>query len=343
MRVRLHLLFLLALIGFTASAHTVVERDGYYEVEHEWQYKGKDCSIILNISTNLYDYYRNDREHLAYYYQFEDGEVPPNYFSFMLSEYDRPVMHAIAEELSRFGTTEEDRIDLALSFVQSLPYAYDNDSKDADEYVRYPIETLVDGQGDCEDKVALLVALLYEMDADFVLLVLPEHMAVGVHLDEVDVGRYLWFHDKKYYFMETTMPNWQIGQVPEHYMTTEMEVVPVDDTPTLLMKGVHFDSQPTLVYEKANCSLKLDLHNLGPGKVTDVRLHVRIIEKGGRNRLLTDVSFVLDEMLEGEHRTDLLPFKSLIKENCVLVVELTGEEVAPQSYELNMEYSKIKR
>ena len=76
----------------------------------------------------------------------------------------------------------------------------DNDSKDADEYVRYPIETLVDGQGDCEDKVALLVALLYEMDADFVLLVLPEHMAVGVHLDEVDVGRYLWFHDKKYYF-----------------------------------------------------------------------------------------------------------------------------------------------
>jgi hypothetical protein len=47
--------------------------------------------------------------------------------------------------------------------------------------------------------------------------------------------------------------------------------------------------------------------------------------------------------LEGEHRTDLLPFKSLIKENCVLVVELTGEEVAPQSYELNMEYSKIKR
>ena len=201
----------------------------------------------------------------------------------------------------------------------------------------------MDGQGDCEDKVALLVALLYEMDADFVLLVLPEHMAVGVHLDEVDVGRYLWFHDKKYYFMETTMPNWQIGQVPEHYMTTEMEVVPVDDTPTLLMKGVHFDSQPTLVYEKANCSLKLDLHNLGPGKVTDVQLRVRIIEKGGRNRLLTDVSFVLDEMLEGEHRTDLLPFKSLIKENCVLVVELTGEEVAPQSYELNMEYSKIKR
>lgn len=330
-------------VRVSLSAHTVVEYDGYFEVDHSWKYNGKECSITLNISTELYDYFRNDREHLAYVYKFNEGEMPPNYYSFMLSEHDRPVMQSIAKEFSRYALTEKDRIELALTFVQSLRYAFDADSKGKDEYVRYPIETLVDGQGDCEDKVALLVALLYEMDADFVLLVLPEHMAVGVHLDEVDVGRYLWFHDKKYYFMETTMPNWQIGQVPEHYMTTEMEVVPVDDTPTLLMKGVHFDSQPTLVYEKANCSLKLDLHNLGPGKVTDVQLRVRIIEKGGRNRLLTDVSFVLDEMLEGEHRTDLLPFKSLIKENCVLVVELTGEEVAPQSYELNMEYSKIKR
>ena len=342
MPVRLYLILFLFLIGFTASAHTVVERDGYYEVEHEWEYKGRGCSIVLNISTNLYDYFQNDREHLAYYYQFEDGEVPPNYFSFMLSEYDRPVMHAIAEEFSRYVTSEEERANLALSFVQSLPYAYDNDSKDAEEYVRYPIETLVDGQGDCEDKVALLIALLYEMEADFVLLALPEHMAVGVHLDDVDAGSYLWFHNKRYYYMETTKPNWQIGQIPEHYRSAEMEVVPVNDTPSLLMKGVHFDSQPTVVNEKADCVINLDLHNLGPGKVTDVRLRVRIIEKGWRNRVLTDASFLLNDMLEGERRTETLPFKSLIKENCVLVLELTGEEVAPQSYELNMEYSKIK-
>ncbi len=59
--------------------------------------------------------------------------------------------------------------------------------------------------------------------------------------------------------------------------------------------------------------------------------------------MLTDETFLLNDMLEGERRTETLPFKSLIKENCVLVVELTGEEVAPQSYELTMEYSKIKR
>ena len=180
MRFRLHLIILLLVsFSFTTLAHSVEEWDDYYEVEHSWKYKGKECSITLNISKNLYNYYRNDREHLAYVYQFNDGELPPNYYSFMLSEHDRPVMQSIAQEFSRYALTEKDRIELALTFVQSLRYAFDADSKGKDEYVRYPVETLVDGCGDCEDKVALLVALLYEMDIDFVLLVLPEHMALG--------------------------------------------------------------------------------------------------------------------------------------------------------------------
>ncbi len=343
MRHRLHLILLMVFVALSASAHSVVEWDDYYEVSHSWKYNGKECSITLNISTDLYDYYSNGREHLAYIYQFNDGELPPNYYSFMLSEYDRPVMHAIAEEFSKFGATEEDRVNLALSFVQSLPYAYDNDSKDADEYVRYPIETLVDGVGDCEDKVALLVALLYEMNIDFVLLVLPEHMAVGVHCDGMEADHYLMFRNKKYYYMETTMPNWQIGQIPDIYLSRTMEVVPVDDTPSLLMKGVRFESQPTLVYEKADCTLQLDLHNLGPGKVSEVWVHIRVIERGRRNHLLAEESFLLDDMLEGELRTETLPFRSLIREKCVIVLELSGDKVPPQSYELDLEYSRVQK
>ena len=340
MRARLHLIVLLAIVSLTASAHTVVERDGYYEVEHEWQYKGRDCSIILNISANLYDYFQNDREHLAYYYQFEDGEVPPNYFSFMLSEYDRPVMHAIAEEFSRYATTEEDRANLALSFVQSLPYAYDSDSKDADEYVRYPIETLVDGQGDCEDKVALLTALLYEMDADFILLVLPEHMAIGVHCDGLVADHYLNFRGKKYFYLETTMTGWRMGQIPEDYADAEIEAIPVDEMPSLIIKGVRFESKPTRVFTKATCALEVDLQNLGPGRVTDLMLHVRIIQKGRPNRLLTEEYYALNTLQEGESRTEFITLKSLIREHCVLEVELTGAEVEPQSYTMEMSFSQ---
>ena len=343
MRFRLHLILLLAFISLTASAHSVVEYDGYFEVEHSWKFNGKECAITLNISTELYDYYRNDREHLAYVYQFNDGEVPPNYYSFMLSEHDRPLMHALAQEFSRYALTEKDRIGLALSFVQSLPYAFDADSKGKEEYVRYPVETLVDGCGDCEDKVALLVALLYEMDVDFVLLVLPEHMAVGVHCDEIDIPRYLLYQGKKYYYLETTMPNWGIGDIPENYRSAKIEVVPVDATPSLLIKGVRFESQEALVYEKADCELQVDLHNLGPGKVTEMAVVVRIVEKGKRNRLLAEEYYPLNDLQEGEQRTEHFFFKSRIKENCMIQVELSGWEVDTQYCEVELGYSRIQR
>ena len=339
----MHFIIIMAFIGLTASAHTRVEYEDYYEVEHVWEYNKKNCTISLNISKQLYKYFRNEREHLAYRYRFQGDELPPNYFSFMLSEHDRPVMQALANEFSRNANSDFEKISLALAFVQSLPYAPDADSKGTEEYVRYPIETLVDGCGDCEDKVALLTAMLYEMDVDFILLVLPEHMAIGVHCDGVKAERYLLFRDKQYYYMETTMPNWQIGQIPEDYQDAVMEAIPVDDTPSLLMKGMHFESQTALVFEKANCTMKVDLQNLGPGKVTDVMLHVRIIELGKRNRLLAEEYYRFRDMQEGEQRTETVSLKSLIKENSILEVELTGAEMAPQVSTLEIQYSRTRR
>ena len=339
----MHFIIIMAFIGLTASAHTRVEHEDYYEVEHIWEYNKKNCTISLNISKQLYKYFRNEREHLAYRYRFQGDELPPNYFSFMLSEHDRPVMQALANEFSRNANSDLEKISMALAFVQSLPYVHDADSKGTEEYVRYPIETLVDGCGDCEDKVALLTALFYEMDVDFILLVLPEHMAVGVHCDGVEAEHYLLFRAKRYYYIETTMPNWKIGQIPEDYQDAVMEVVPVDDTPSLLMKGVRFESQPASVFEKARCALDIDLHNLGPGKVTELMLHVRVVEIGARPKVLTEEYFSLDDMQEGELRTQSLALKSLIKENCVLEVELTSAEVAPLTYQANLNYSRQRR
>ena len=342
MRRSLHLILFL-LVSLTVSAHSVVEWDGYYEVRHSWKCNGRECSITLNISTELYDYYRNDREHLAYKYLFNEDEMEPNYYSFMLSEHDRPVMRAVANEFSRYATSEKEAILIALTFVQSLPYAFDSDSKGEDEYVRYPVETLVDGCGDCEDKVALLAALLHEMDVDFVLLVLSDHMAVGVHCDEVNVPRYMLFEGKRYYFLETTLPNWGIGDIPKDYYSTEMEVVPVDDTPDMLVKTVQFESKEALVDEKADCELQLDLHNLGPGKVTELGVVVRLIDKGKRNRLLTEERFSINDLQEGEFRTEILTFRSYIKEKTLLQVEVTGLEVAPQYYESELGYNRTRR
>lgn len=343
MRVRLYLILLLMFFSLMLSAHSVVEWDDYFEVEHSWKCNGKQRSITLNISKSLYDYYRNEREHLVYHYQFEDGNVPPHFFGFMVSEHDRLLMRSIANELTKGAISDIEKSKMALAFVQSLPYAFDSESKGVEEYVRYPVETLVDGCGDCEDKVALLAAILYEMDVDFILLVLPDHMAVGLHCDGVEADRYLLFQGKKYYYLETTMPNWKIGQIPEDYKSSAMEAVPVDDTPKILIKGVQFESQSAHAFEKANCRLQIDMHNLGPGKVTQIKLHVRLIEKGKKQRVLTEETYLLRDLQEGELRTELLSPKSLIKENSVLEVELTGAEIVTQYYELGLNYRKTRR
>jgi hypothetical protein len=247
----------------------------------------------------------------------------------------------MADELRSHAATEKEGIEIALSFVQSLTYAYDSTTKEVSEYLRYPVETLVDGCGDCEDKVALLAALLYEMDVDFILLVVPEHMALGVACDGVDKNRGMLFHGKRYYYVETTMPNWGIGEIPKDYHFAKVKAIPVDATPNMLLKGVRFDSQPTAFYEEAACNLELDLHNLGPGKVTGLRAHIRVIQKGRPSLLLGEQWFQLEDLAEGEARTESLMLKSLIKENSNLEVKLVGAETITDTYSVGLNYSRV--
>lgn len=337
MRKFLHLLILM-LLTVSASAQT----DGWLTVRHDWACDGRNHSIELEISEELYDYYQNEREHLAYEYRIEDAETPVNFYSFILSDYDRPFIRELADRFAERAFTDYDKVNLAMTFVQSFPYEYDNDSKGEDEYVRYPIETLVDGGGDCEDKVVLLASLLYEMDIDFVLLSLPEHLALAVRCDGVAAERYISYRNKKYYYVETTMEGWKIGQVPPDYASAEVEVYPNEAVPVLLIKGMRFESQATKVYEKADCELQAELHNLGPGRATGLQLHVWILENGKRNaRVLAEEAFILDDLPEGVKRTETLKMRSLIKEDAVLELELLGDNVPPQTFELKLNYSKV--
>ena len=339
MRKLLHLLILIS-FAITAKAQT----DGWFTVRHDWACNGRNYSIELEISEELYDYYQNEREHQAYHYKIEDAESPVNFYCFMLSDYDRQIIRELADRFAERAFTDFEKVNLAMTFVQSFPYAYDDDSKGEEEYVRYPVETLVDGCGDCEDKVALLAAILYEMGIDFVLLSLPEHLALAVRCEGVVAERYIDFNHKKYYYVETTMEGWQVGQVPPDYAFAKMEAYPCDATPVLLVKGMRFESQPTKVYEKADCEFHVDLHNLGPGRATGLWLQVRVREGGRRNaRILAEETFILNDLPEGMKRADIVNLKSLIRENSVLELELVGDNIEPQVFELKLNYSKMRQ
>ena len=78
----------------------------------------------------------------------------------------------------------------AQSLTASLPYATDADSTGHQEYVRHPAETLVDGEGDCDDKAVLLSALLSRPAFDYRTgLVMPrDHCATLVARPDLPPG-----------------------------------------------------------------------------------------------------------------------------------------------------------
>lgn len=105
---------------------------------------------------------------------------------------------------------------LALDLVQKIPYATDTDSKQVPEYWRFPLETIADGCGDCEDFAILAVALLSAMGHRTCFFEIPGHTAVGVADIPSDTGVSFEAADgQRFHFVETTTDGWRVGELPE--------------------------------------------------------------------------------------------------------------------------------
>jgi len=111
--------------------------------------------------------------------------------------------------------------ELMTKFVQMIPYdenrgfiddAYGNEVKALGD-PRMPIQTLVDGRADCDEKVMLLAALLtYEGFATSALFFEAEqHMALGIRSAEGG------FAGTGYEFVETTGVNY-VSEIPDQFV-----------------------------------------------------------------------------------------------------------------------------
>lgn len=314
------------------------EPDSLLVLDYRWDCSGEERTCTLSVDPTLLDYYRNDREHLSYRFDDTPFDGPYNYFSFMFSVYDRGMIRELTAQLCDSLASNQEKIQSALTFVQAIPYAYDGNSLGQDEYVRYPIETLVDREGDCEDKVSLLGAMLNEMEVDFVLLVMPEHLALGVRCDSVRGRQALMVDGEPYYYVETTTEHWEIGMIPEDFANTKIQVVQWEDVPIVVSKEMKFQSQPALVTSKAACSLSVHLQNWGPGSATGLRVLVRMVASShGKKEALAEETFVLEDLGEGESRVEQLDFKSYIRKGMSLWVKLSGDGLPDQVFEMRLQ------
>jgi hypothetical protein len=139
-----------------------------------------------------------------------------------------PFFEDLAREFReiRAGHTldSDEYLELMAVFVQSLPYRNQNLSSP-----KYPIETYVDGEGDCDDKSMLLAGLLAHEGYGVALFYFgPEqHMSVGVACDGAG------YRNTGYAYLETTRVS-LVGTRAESLvgnitLSSEPLVIPIGD------------------------------------------------------------------------------------------------------------------
>ncbi|HEY3420106.1 MAG TPA: hypothetical protein VGK23_06095 [Methanomassiliicoccales archaeon] len=188
---------------------------------YSWNYGGHGFHLNLSISGP------------AYYAQKNENGQPlnllyPNFAAHVNSSSDfvRQAASEIKKYAASLGYNQEQTLNLAMAFVQSIPYGLDLNTTGHVEYLRYPVETLVDGVGDCDCTSILLLSLIQtpELGYDGVLLEYDGsngdsgHMAVGVagqFSGMYHTYTYYTFLGVKYYYCESTSEGYLAGMIPD--------------------------------------------------------------------------------------------------------------------------------
>jgi|GEM_PF-575004 len=215
-------------ISFLPKSDT---RHNTFYVMYTWTFEGREFTLgPFHTPIENLNYYRkkphpflNPRTHdivnQVYTYTSDpDGDK-------IISAIVSALMNSAAKE----GYDEAKTIEFVVSFVQGLPYVSDKASAFQKEYPKYPVETLLDRGGDCEDTALLTAVLLRKLGHGSALLFLPGeyHAAVGVLAPADAKGAYYQHDGKKYLYLETTNSGWKIGQIPKVLGDAKAYVIPL--------------------------------------------------------------------------------------------------------------------
>ncbi len=250
---------------------------------YAWSYSGNEWTVELHIPDALYNYYM-------------DLPRPPseNYSVYITHPSDDDYIKSLTDEIENIARQEQlselEKVEFVIAFVQHLPYTTDSVTTPYDEYPRYPVETLVDDGGDCEDTSILLAALLNEMGYGVVLVAFPEtpdtdgHMGIGVLDGEGIYGTYFNVDGQKYFYVETTNTGWGIGNIPEQYEGVGVNVYEMVPTPILTHKWTGETKERILGSQVTEFTVDLQviIKNLGSSSADDVFILAGFDAGGGK-------------------------------------------------------------
>lgn len=236
-----------------------------------WRYDNQDFELTMQVPEGLYLYYKGMQR------------APVEDYSIYVSHSrdDVPVTGPLAARLQELASARRydarETVNFTASFVQTLRYR-----EETGEYPNYPVETLVDRAGDCEDTAILAAALLDAMGYDAVLIRFTSpvegeagHMAVGVAVPGVSGGYSYRLEGETYYYLETTS-TWELGEIPPDVLSkfngTTDGIYALAPAPALRFSGSLEYSVESRWFSDPRVSLSVTVTNWGTAGATDFYL-----------------------------------------------------------------------
>jgi Predicted periplasmic protein len=198
-----------------------VEQEKYISKKYTWSYGKSTWTYELKIPESLYRYYKTvDRTQIRNYGYYVTDPSDDDYLAVLADKF--------REAAKSENYSDLDMVKNVIFFVQNLNYVDDKVGTGYDEYPKFPLETLADEGGDCEDSAILLASLLRELGYGTVLIQFKDHMAVGIKGDDTVHGSYYELDGNRYYYVETTSTGWDIGNVPEQLENQPAKILPLN-------------------------------------------------------------------------------------------------------------------
>jgi PKD repeat protein len=143
------------------------------ERHYRWEYGGRTWDWDVSIPGALYEEYRR---------RYRGAWVNRDYDEYVLDPLDDAYLSDLVDEIAqKTGNDYYSTVECLFHFVQAaVDYAYDPMWS---EYPRYPVETLVEQAGDCEDTAILYASLVRTLGAGAMLAAVDtDHNGVADHM-----------------------------------------------------------------------------------------------------------------------------------------------------------------
>lgn len=195
----------------------------YSYTSYNSNFSGK---VTLSISKDMYSYYKGLRRYSNNYTKYSTKYINDKNNLAVANS----LISAIKNSYYDYYGTSPSNSDIAyeaMRLIQGMTYKSDMASRGYADFPKYPIETLFDNGGDCEDTAILYATVLKQLGIGVVLIEFDDHMAVGVKGDESIAGSYYTYKGSRYYYVETTS-TWDFGELPDEYHGISATIIPVN-------------------------------------------------------------------------------------------------------------------